>query len=185
MTLRADTGELVWMLRRWWNRVSARIQLRGCALGRRVETSGRVVAQGRRNITIGERSVFAGGLVPTRLIAASGAQLHVGERCLFNYGARFEAQQRITIGRGCLFGSAVVVCDRHGSRTAPITIEDGVWLAHGVQVRPGVRIGRDVVISAGTIVTSDVPPATLLAGNPPRALPLRLVNGGKEPACEH
>jgi acetyltransferase-like isoleucine patch superfamily enzyme len=153
----------------------ARQQLRGCALGRGVQTTGRVRAEGRHNIRIGDRSKLFGGLVPTQLIAHAGAVLRLGDHCMLNYGTRIEAHERIEIGSDCMFGSAVVICDRDGERTEPVTIEDGVWLAHGARVHPGVRIGRGAVVSAGSVVTTDVPPGTLAVGNPARALPLCLV----------
>jgi acetyltransferase-like isoleucine patch superfamily enzyme len=155
----------------------ARLQLHGCAVGSRVRTSGRVLAEGRAGIRIGDHSRFAGGLVPTRLIAHPGATLRLGSHCWFNYGVRVEAYERIEIGKECRFGMAVDVCDRFGEFVARVTIEDGVWLAHGVQVRPGVRIGRGAVVSAGSVVTADVPPETLAVGNPARPLPLGLVTG--------
>jgi maltose O-acetyltransferase len=155
--------------------VSARVQLRGCSMGRVVQASGRVLAEGRANIRIGDHSKLFGGLVPTRLIARSLGTLSVGSRCTFNYGARIEAHRLVQIGDRCMFGSAVVICDAYGGRVAPIVIEDGVWLAHGVQVRPGVRIGHDAVVSAGSVVTEDVQPEMLAVGNPARTIPLRLV----------
>ena len=153
----------------------ARRQLRGCLLGRGVETTGRVRAEGRHNIRIGDRSKLLGGLVPTELIAHSGALLRLGNHCVLNYGTRIEAHEGIEIGCDCMFGSAVVICDRDGDRTGRVTIEDGVWLAHGARVGPGVRIGRGAVVSAGSVVTTDVPSDTLAVGDPARALPLRLV----------
>ncbi len=165
------------LLRRRWGMVAARLQLRGCTLGKGVWTSGRIIAEGRANIRIGAYSYLAGGLVPTRFIAHSDAALRVGQGCMFNYGARVEAHEDIEIGAGCMFGMTVVICDRHQDHVAPITIEDGVWLAHAVEVRPGVRIGRGAVVSAGSVVTADVPPETLAVGNPARSLPLRLVAG--------
>jgi acetyltransferase-like isoleucine patch superfamily enzyme len=140
-----------------------------------VETTGRVCAEGRHNIRIGARSKLLGGLVPTQLIAHSGAVLRLGRHCMLNYGTRIEAYERIDIGSDCMFGSGVVICDRDGERAGPVTIEDGVWLAHGARVRPGVRIGRGAVVSAGSVVTTDIPPDTLAVGDPARALPLQLV----------
>jgi acetyltransferase-like isoleucine patch superfamily enzyme len=155
----------------------ARLQLMGCALGRGVRTSGRVIAEGRSRIWIGDRSGFLGGLVPTRLIAHSGAALRVGAGCTFNYGAHVEAYALIEIGSDCMFGTAVVICDRDDDRAAPIIIEDGVWVAHGARVRPGVRIGHGAVVSAGSVVSEDVPHDMMAVGNPARSLPLSLVAG--------
>ena len=52
----------------------------------------------------------------------------------------------------------------------PIVIEDDVWIGAGVTVLPGVRIGRGSVIGAASVVTKDVPPWTVAAGNPARVV---------------
>jgi maltose O-acetyltransferase len=52
----------------------------------------------------------------------------------------------------------------------PITLEDRVWLGGGVIVLPGVTIGADTVVGAGTVVTRDLPPGVVAVGNPARVL---------------
>lgn len=47
-----------------------------------------------------------------------------------------------------------------------IIIENDVWIGHGAYIRPGVRIGNGAVIGAMSVVTKDVPPYTVVAGNP-------------------
>jgi acetyltransferase-like isoleucine patch superfamily enzyme len=47
---------------------------------------------------------------------------------------------------------------------APIDVADNVWIGAGAMILPGVRIGRDSVIAAGTVVADDVPAASLVAG---------------------
>jgi maltose O-acetyltransferase len=53
---------------------------------------------------------------------------------------------------------------------APITIGSGAWLGGGAIVCPGVTIGRDSVIGAGSVVTRDVPGGVLAVGNPVRVV---------------
>ena len=53
---------------------------------------------------------------------------------------------------------------------APITIEDGVWLAGNVKVCGGVTIGRGSVIGAGSVVTRSVPAGVVAAGSPCRVI---------------
>lgn len=48
----------------------------------------------------------------------------------------------------------------------PITIEDNVWIGGNTTVLPGVTIGRNCVIGAGSVVTKDIPQNTVAAGNP-------------------
>jgi acetyltransferase-like isoleucine patch superfamily enzyme len=53
---------------------------------------------------------------------------------------------------------------------APITIEEDCWLAGNVAVLPGVRIGCGSTVGAGSVVTKDVPPGCVVAGNPARVI---------------
>lgn len=50
--------------------------------------------------------------------------------------------------------------------TRPVVIESGAWVAMRATILPGVTVGRGSVVSAGSVVTADVPPNTLVAGNP-------------------
>ncbi|MGB0121441.1 MAG: sugar O-acetyltransferase [Solirubrobacterales bacterium] len=52
----------------------------------------------------------------------------------------------------------------------PVTIEDNVWLGAGVIVCPGVTVGENSVIGAGSVVIRDVPPNVLAVGNPCRVV---------------
>lgn len=153
----------------------AAVVFRGCVRGRRVNAGGpvRVVAEGR--ISLGDRVQFAGGIIPTELVARAGAELVVGEACNFNYGVSLDATARVRIGARCLFGSMVRVRDAAGTRVAPVEIGDDVWLAHGARVEPGVTIGAGSVVSAGSVVTADVPPRSLALGNPATCVPLGAV----------
>lgn len=89
--------------------------------------------------------------------------------------------REIRIGKRCLFGPSIKMFDCDGSpadpegpRTpdnmhmAPITIEDGCWIGTGAIIMPGVTVGHHATVSAGAVVTSDVPPHSLVAGNPAR-----------------
>ena len=53
---------------------------------------------------------------------------------------------------------------------APIRIQNGAWITVGVIVLPGVTIGENSIVSAGSVVTRDVPPYTLVAGSPARVI---------------
>ena len=52
----------------------------------------------------------------------------------------------------------------------PVTVEDGAWLGGGVIVCPGVTVGENAVVGAGSVVTRDVPPRVFAAGNPCRVI---------------
>jgi acetyltransferase-like isoleucine patch superfamily enzyme len=52
----------------------------------------------------------------------------------------------------------------------PIVIERNVWIAAGATIIGGVTVGEDSVVAAGSVVTKDVPPNTLVGGNPARVI---------------
>ncbi len=57
-----------------------------------------------------------------------------------------------------------------GVATSPIIVEDETWIGANVVVLSGVTIGRHCIIAAGSIVTKDIPPYTVAAGNPARII---------------
>jgi acetyltransferase-like isoleucine patch superfamily enzyme len=59
------------------------------------------------------------------------------------------------------------------STVAPVVVESGSFLGANVTVLPGVRVGSQSFVAAGSVVTADVPPRTLVAGVPAR--PLRTI----------
>jgi maltose O-acetyltransferase len=160
-------------LGRAWAGVRAAFLLRGCQVGLAVRAFGpvRVLADG--DIQLGERVQFWKGPVATELIAHEGAQLSVGAHALFNYGSSLEATRSVRIGDHCMFGSFVRIADASAGRTAPIVIEDNVWVGHGAVIQPGVRVGKGSVVSANSVVYDDVPPDSLAVGNPARCSPLQ------------
>ncbi|MCQ2071002.1 MAG: sugar O-acetyltransferase, partial [archaeon] len=48
----------------------------------------------------------------------------------------------------------------------PIVVGDGVWIGSGSKVMPGVTIGKDAIVAAGSVVTKDVPDGAVVAGVP-------------------
>jgi acetyltransferase-like isoleucine patch superfamily enzyme len=83
----------------------------------------------------------------------------------------------VTIGRDCRIARDVIIMDTdqhevpgHALLIEPVEIEDRVWIGARAIVLKGVRIGHDSVIAAGAVVTSDVPPRTVVGGVPARVL---------------
>lgn len=52
----------------------------------------------------------------------------------------------------------------------PVVIEDNVWIGFGSIIMPGVKIGRGSVIAAGSVVVKDVPPMSVVGGNPAKII---------------
>ena len=106
-----------------------------------------------------------------------GYHISVGARSFINYGAGILDGAKVTIGSDVQIGPNVQLLTalhpldpverRRGTETAkPVSIGDGAWLASGGIVCPGVSIGADAVVGAGSVVTRDVAPQTVVAGNP-------------------
>jgi acetyltransferase-like isoleucine patch superfamily enzyme len=99
-------------------------------------------------------------------------------------GGCIAAAAGITIGNRVLIGADVRILDNdihplgpagrryaHDSvATAPIVIEDDVFLAASAIVLKGTTIGKGSIVGAGSIVTRDVPPYAIVAGNPARVI---------------
>jgi phosphonate metabolism protein (transferase hexapeptide repeat family) len=62
-------------------------------------------------------------------------------------------------------------------RSHPVTIGHDVWIGHGAIVLPGRSIGTGAVVAAAAVVTKDVPPYTIVGGNPARAIRRRFPHG--------
>jgi maltose O-acetyltransferase len=127
-------------------------------------------------------SLGEGSEIIPRFQCDYGTQISIGAGCFINYDAIFLDCASITIGdnvsigpRAQLVTALHPVDDRQARRAgwesaAPIALGDNVWLAAGVIVCPGVTIGDDTVIGAGSVVTKDVPAQVLAAGSPCRVI---------------
>jgi len=163
--------------------IRARLWLRSCELGGpRVRLRGRPHVSARGRVRIGDDVSIHSFLHRVQLSAGPGATLDIGEGTFINNGTVLSARDRVSIGRNCQIAPHVIAmdCDFHGvddrseAPTAPIIVEDDVWLATRVTLLKGVRIGQGSVVAAGSVVTKDVPPYTLVAGVPAR--PIRSID---------
>lgn len=101
-------------------------------------------------------------------------------------GGSICAARLVKIGNECLVGANVTIADTDfhpiqsdGKRAdvshenvpaEPVIIEDNVFLGTGAIILKGVTIGRNSVVGAGAVVTKDVPPNSVVAGNPARVI---------------
>lgn len=123
-------------------------------------------------------SLGEGSVILPRLQCDYGAQITIGAGCFTNYDAILQDCASITIGDNVSIGpraqlvTALHPVDDYEARragwesAAPIVLGDNVWLAAGVIVCPGVGIGANSVIGAGSVVIDDIPAGVLAAGNP-------------------
>ncbi|MFS0698849.1 sugar O-acetyltransferase [Cellulomonas sp. 179-A 4D5 NHS] len=126
-------------------------------------------------------SVGEGTEIRPPFLVDYGSQIHVGARCFANYGLVALDVATITIGDDVQMGPNVqLLTPTHpvepGPRrdkweaAKPIAIGDNVWLGGGVVVLPGVTIGENTVVGAGSVVTRDLPANVVAVGNPARVV---------------
>lgn len=117
--------------------------------------------------------------------------IHVGNNV--SLGVRpvlIAALSKIRIGNHVMFGPEVIVIggghnisvpghfmiqvhEKTGNEDLGVVIEDDVWIGARAAILRGVRIGRGVVVGAGSVVTKSVPPYAIVAGNPARIIRFR------------
>ncbi|HEX2602782.1 MAG TPA: sugar O-acetyltransferase, partial [Gemmatimonadaceae bacterium] len=121
-----------------------------------------------------------------------GENIYIGDRTFVNFNCVFLDSAEIRIGADVLLGPGVqLLTPSHPLRAAdrivgadqrmagqstyrtnalPISVGDRVWIGGGTIVLPGITIGNDATIGAGSVVTSDIPANALAVGNPARVL---------------
>ena len=110
-----------------------------------------------------------------------GYNIEVGKNCFINYNCTFLDNARITLGDNCLLAPNVSIYTA-GHSLYPdsrnlgyeygieVTVGDNVWIGGNTVICPGVHIGSNVVIGAGSVVTRDIPDWSFAAGNPCRVI---------------
>jgi maltose O-acetyltransferase len=115
--------------------------------------------------------------------------IEVGASTYLSNNVQVISESRISIGSGCLIGDGVLIIDsdfhdlsaaaRDASApltssaitlTAPVIIEDNVFIGSRVIILKGVTIGKDSVIGAGSVVVRSIPPGVIAAGNPAKVI---------------
>jgi acetyltransferase-like isoleucine patch superfamily enzyme len=140
------------------------------------------------HIKIGEKTHVRG----TLLIFKYGGKITIGSNCYIGDGTRIWSGQEITIGNDVLIAHHVNIVDtqahelnseerseryraliEHGPwsqkgniETKPIVIKDKAWISFNAIILKGVTIGEGAIVAAGSVVTKDVAPYTMVAGNP-------------------
>jgi len=106
-----------------------------------------------------------------------GDECFVGDECLIDLAEGVRLESRVTLAERVLVLTHTNVGYRdhplqaHFPASAtPVVVEAGSFLGASVTVLPGVRVGAGSFVAAGSVVTRDVPPRTLVAGVPARAV---------------
>lgn len=128
----------------------------------------------------------------TLLIFSYNGSIKIGKNCFIGKNSNIWSANKIEIGNDVLISHNVNIIDTNSHEldylkraksyiemttighpnsiedvdSSPITIEDHVWISFNCTVLKGVTIGKGAIIAAGSLVTKDVAPFTLVAGNP-------------------
>jgi len=150
-------------------------------LGDRVRLRGRPVVRNGGRMIINSRVQLISTVATLELVSDPGGVLEIGEATLVNFGCSLAATALVRIGADCHIGPYTLILDNAYHRveperrlerppSEPIIIEDNVWIGARAILMPGVTIGRDSCVGAGSVVTTSVEPRTLVAGVPARPI---------------
>ena len=143
-----------------------------------------------QNIQIGENSIVKG-----TFYACEKGRIVVGDHFFLGPNSMIGAVENISIGRCVIISNDVKIYDNNTHPTepksrermsmegfenenwswrwaahAPVVIEDNVWIGQYATILKGVTIGKGSVVATRAVVTKDVPPYTIVAGNPARVV---------------
>jgi len=150
------------------------------------------ISRKRENINLSENVLVEGRL----LVFRNGGNINIGKNSYIGLGTNIWSGNQVNIGENVLISHNVNIIDtdsheinhferienylkikkegyqidKGNVKTAIINIEDYVWISFGVIILKGVTIGKGAIVAAGSVVTKDVPPFTLVAGNPAKVV---------------
>ena len=113
--------------------------------------------------------------------ATWGCNTYVGDNFFANFNFTLLVDAEVHIGNNVKFGPNVTIVtaghpiypelrEKGIEYNLPVRIGNNVWMGAGVIVLPGVTIGDNSVIGAGSVVTKDIPPNTVAVGSPCRVM---------------
>lgn len=111
----------------------------------------------------------------------AGAHVHLGSNVYLNFAVTMVDDTHIYVGDCCMFGPNVTVAtaghpilpelrEKAYQYNMPVRIGNNCWIGTGAVILPGVTIGDNTVVGAGSVVTKDLPPNVIAVGNPARVL---------------
>lgn len=127
------------------------------------------------------RSVGKNVFIEPDFICELGSNITIGDNVFINFGCIIFDMGEVTIGDNAMFGPRVGIYTTNHAFDAeerianvvvskPIHIGNRVWLSADVKIVQGVTIGDNSIIGAGSVVTKDIPPNVIAAGNPCRVI---------------
>lgn len=116
-----------------------------------------------------------------RLSLGDNARVIIGDNTYLGDGTCVLAVDEIKIGAGCAISWHVVIMDTSShpvgqigekleTKIAPVVIGDHVWIGSRAVILKGVQVGEGAIIANNSVVTRNVPPRTMVAGNPAKVI---------------
>lgn len=108
-----------------------------------------------------------------------GKNIEIGCGCYIGFNCNFVDDGKIILGDNVMIGPAVTIVTvghpihpnyREYMYAIPVTLERNCWVGAGSIILPGIKIGANSVVGSGSVVTKDIPPNTVAAGNPCKVL---------------
>jgi acetyltransferase-like isoleucine patch superfamily enzyme len=168
------------------DRLQSRLRVEACrrrypnaVLGAHLGIRGRLIIKGSGKVVVGQHCFFDVATRQPNVLRTftPAATITIGESCYLN-GVEISSQASITIGNRCIIADCLILdtdfhsieINRHDPsavvKTGPVVIEDNVWIGNRTIILKGVRIGKNSVIGAGTVVRQSVPANSVVIGNP-------------------
>jgi acetyltransferase-like isoleucine patch superfamily enzyme len=120
------------------------------------------------------------------IVWLNGDRAELGDRVAFNYGCFVNSYGGLTVGDGATFGPYTMVHTANhkfedttrpivdqGWESRPVEVGSGCWIGMGVVILPGVRIGEECVVGAGSVVTKDLEDYCVAVGAPAKPIKSR------------
>lgn len=155
---------------------SARVALRACdRVGLRARTFGRPKLVNHGEIRIGDDFAVGGALGPVHIATGPMGVVTIGDDVAIDYGTSISARTHVSLGSGVRIGPYCILSDAdlplpldlsEDDDARAIILGEDVRLGARVTVMPGVRIGERAMVTAGSVVTRDVPDDAVMSGNP-------------------
>ncbi|NJL59070.1 MAG: acyltransferase [Desulfobacteraceae bacterium] len=123
------------------------------SMGKDCQICDHVLIYGHENISLGKHVHVNEGVI---LQSCVGSSITIGDCVILSYGAY--------VLTGGIQLAPDIIWDKHLS--SPVTIEDYAWIGARSIILPGVTIGKGAVVAAGSVVTQNVKPGSLIAGVP-------------------
>ena len=148
------------------------------------EFGDRMVVRGKVSVNGGGQIICGNDLLircdeinPVKIYVAPNAILKMENQVFLNNGTNISCSNNIQIGTHVDIADECLIMDNdfHGvgekePQSAPVIIEDDVWLASRVIILKGVRIGKGSVVGAGSVVSKSIPSNSFAAGNPAKVI---------------